>query len=169
MSNVIYGNVVGGGSAPLKTLILTDEDGNEVVGVVTESIQVFDATPRDVRINKTFVSDNGIETGENTITYRTEQGYIGVSPGDGFIIPLYDYNLYDYSKLQCIITKYNTNISNSVAADRVVLGDCVYPTGSTSKMSDVSKDASSQSINLNIENNSESDYIIHYFTYREEE
>lgn len=164
----IYGNMIGGGSAPLKTLILVDESGNETVGVVTESLQMFDATPADVRINKTFVSDNGIETGENTITYRTEQGFVGIKAGKNFSIPLYNYDLYDYTKLQCIITPYNTSIANSVAADKVVIGDCVYPTGSTIKLSDVSKDIESQSINLNIVNDSESRYIIHYFTYREE-
>jgi hypothetical protein len=168
MSNVIYGNMVGGGVAPLKTLILTDENGNEVVGVVTESIQIFDATPADVIIGKTFVSNEGIQVGENTKTYRTEQGYVLIPVGKNFIISLYDYDMYDYTKLQCIIAPYNTTIENSVATDKVVINDCVYPVGSTVKLSDISKDSKTQSVNLNITNNSESRYVIHYFTYREE-
>lgn len=168
MSNVIYGNMVGGGTAPLKTLILTDENGNEVIGVVTESVQVFDATPADVKIGKTFVSNDGIGVGEDTKTYRTEQGSVIISANKKFLIPLYEYNLYDYTKLQCIIAPYNINPANSTAADMVVIGDSVYAVKSTEKISDVSKDTDLQAINLNIINNSESKYIIHYFTYREE-
>lgn len=59
----IFGNVVGGGSGFGKTIILEDESGNQIIGIVTESLQVFDATPADVKIGKKFASDNGIEVG----------------------------------------------------------------------------------------------------------
>lgn len=169
MSNVIYGNMVGGGSAPLKTLILTDENGNEVVGVVTESVQAFNATPADVRINKTFVSDNGIETGENTITYRTEQGVQLIFPGDLFSLSLPDYDHYDYAQLQCMFALYNTNLENSVAVDKVVLQNGVFAVNSIEKIASVTKDSVVKSINFNMRNDSENIYCIYYFTYKQEE
>lgn len=161
----IYGNMVGGGSAPLKTLILTDENGNEVVGVVTESIQMFDATPADVRLNKTFVSDNGIETGENTITYRTDTGYQLILPGASFSINIPYYNQYDYNSLQCIIAPYSVD---GVAADKIAINDCVYAVKSTTKIASVAKNANTKSIDLNIINDTDNMYVIYYFTYREE-
>ena len=169
MSNVIYGNVVGGGTAPLKTLIIDDGSGNEIVGIVTESIQVFDATPADVRINKTFVSDNGIETGENTITYRTEQGFQLVRPNKDFILPLSEYNKYNYTELQCMIAPFNTTVEDSVAVDKVVLKNSVFAVNSIEQLSVVTKDNNSKSINLNITNTSEKIYCIYYFTYCQEE
>lgn len=165
----IYGNMVGGGSAPLKTLILTDENGNEVVGVVTESVQMFDATPADVRINKTFVSDNGIESGENTITYRTEQSSWLILPGEQFSIPLEHYDQYCYTKFQCIISQYNTRINDSVYTDKISFGDKVYAVNSLESLSSVTKNTNTKSIDLNIINNTDNMYFIHYFTYKQEE
>ena len=164
----IYGNMVGGGSAPLKTLILTDENGNEVVGVVTDSVQAFSATPADVRINKTFVSDNGIETGENTITYRTFKGECLIFPQENFSIPLRNNNHYDYTKFQGIITKFGTSIDDSVYAEKIALNNAVFNVNSTEKMSDITKNATSKSIDLNIINNTNDMYLIHFFTYKEE-
>lgn len=166
--SVISGNMVGG-AAPLKTLILTDESGNELVGVVTENAQVFDATPADVRINKTFVSDNGIETGENTITYRTEQGTRLIMPGEDFMLPLSQHNKYNYTELQCMFAPFHTNPANSVAVDKIVLQNGVFAVNSTEKIASVIKDSITKSINFNISNTSENVYCIHYFTYCQEE
>lgn len=170
MSNVIYGNMVGGGSAPLKTLILTDKNGNEVVGVVTESVQIFDATPADVRINKTFVSDNGIETGENTITYRTTVGYKIVAPGSVFSVSLPRYNEYNYTSFQCLMCVADlANINNSVCTTMISINNGVYEVNSTIKLADVSKNAETKSVDLNVTNNSESYYLIYFSTYCQEE
>lgn len=168
MSGIISGNMVGGG-APLKTLILTDESGNEVVGVVTENVQAFSATPADVRINKTFVSDNGIETGENTITYRTEQGFQLIRPGQDFVIQLKEYNQYNYTGLQCMIAPFNTSSNDSVAVDMVVLRNGVFKVNSTEQVASVTKDDIAKSINFNINNTSDNFYCIYYFTYCQEE
>jgi len=166
--SVISGNMVGG-AAPLRTLILTDESGNELVGVVTENAQVFNATPADVRINKTFVSDNGIETGENTITYRTWQGTKLILSGQEFSIPLDLYDQYNYTKLQCIVTKYSSNADDRMAATKIILNDGVYNVGSSVMLAEVTKNASTKSIDFNITNDTNDIYMIHYFTYKEEE
>lgn len=62
MSGVIFGNMVGGVS-PLKTVTLVDDNGNEFVGVVTDSEVVFTAVDSDVRKGKVYASDNGISVG----------------------------------------------------------------------------------------------------------
>lgn len=164
----LYGNMIGG-VAPLKTVILTDENGNEITGVFTESVHVFDATPADVRINKTFVSDNGIETGENTITYRTEQGRQMIMPGEDFVLPLSDYNKYNYTELQCMIAPFNTTLEDSVAVEKIVLKNVVFAVNSAERISSVTKDDIMKSINFNITNTSENIYFIYYFTYCQEE
>lgn len=62
MSEVIFGNMVGG-TAPLKTVKFVDEDGDEVVGVITDSEVIFTAADSDVRKGKVYASDNGVSTG----------------------------------------------------------------------------------------------------------
>lgn len=165
---MIYGNAIGG-TAPIKTLTIVDENNNEYVGVVTGSEVIFDATPADVKINKTFVSNEGILVGKNTITYRTTTGYKLIQSGEAFTIPLADYNQYDYTKFQAIIVPYNTNFSNSVAAEKIVLNDCIYAVGSTDKIADVVKNDDTKSIDFNIINDSNKNYMVYYFTYHEEE
>lgn len=165
---MISGNMVGSYSQIGKTFILVDENGTELTGVCVDNLQVFDATTADVKIGKTFASDEGVLVGIDTKTYRTEQGCIIIPAGKEFTIPFYEYSLYDYTKLQCIIAPYNISPYSSVAADKVVIGDSVYAVCSTEKLSDVTKDEGSQSIKLNIVNDSELKYVIHYFAYREE-
>ena len=60
---MINGNIVGFCAAPLKTVILIDEYGNELTGVVTDSEVVFTATDNDVLEGKIYVGDNGISVG----------------------------------------------------------------------------------------------------------
>lgn len=69
----IYGNATGGFGFP-KTFVLTDKDGNEFTGVVTEQKTVFTATKDDVKTGKIFASDEGIQTGvmKDCITISTK-------------------------------------------------------------------------------------------------
>lgn len=62
MSNIICGNIVGG-KAPLNTILFEDENGNQLMGVVTGSEVILTAGPEDVRKGKIFVSDSGISVG----------------------------------------------------------------------------------------------------------
>ena len=73
-----------------------------------------------------------------------------------------------YTKLQCLISKFNTSVDDSVAVDKVVIGDNVYAVNSTIPLAAVTKDAATKSIKLNIKNESSVDYVLRYFTYREE-
>ena len=62
MSGAIFGNMIGG-VAPLRTVILVDDDGNEVVGIITDSEVVFTAEDSDVRKGKIYASDKGVSVG----------------------------------------------------------------------------------------------------------
>lgn len=168
---MINGNAVGGIVGYGKTFILTDENGNELTGVVTGEEVIFTADPvKDIRAGKVAATDAGVVTGSKDIpAYRTEKGYYMILDGDQFSLSsMSKYNMYDYTELQCIIAPFNSNADNSVSSDKIVLYDNVYSVNSNIPLSTVSKNSENKSIDLNIVNNSGMDYIIHYFTYREE-
>lgn len=62
---MICGNIVGG-FAPLKTLILVDENNNEIIGTVVENVTMFDATAEDIKAGKVAATDSGIVVGTHT-------------------------------------------------------------------------------------------------------
>lgn len=167
---MISGNMVGSYSQMGKTFIIQDENGNEITAVVTDQEQIFTATDNDVREGMTYASDSGISTGSKDIpAYRTTAGYVTVFPDEDFAIySLARNSKYDYTELQCIITLFNTTVSDSVAAEKIVVENAVYNVGDTIKLADVVKDTNGKLINLNITNNSENTYLIRYFTYKEE-
>lgn len=59
---MICGNFVGG-TIPLKTLKLVDENNNEILGVVVDEEVVFTATDSDVLKGKVYAGDNGVSVG----------------------------------------------------------------------------------------------------------
>ena len=167
----IIGNMVGG-SAPLKTVILTDESGNEVAtGVVVDQEVVFTATDNDVREGMVYASDSGVSTGTKDIPiYRTRAGMELIPPNSDFSISMPKYNGYDYTVFQCMISLADLdNIDNSVSTSMIALNDGIYEVNSTNKIANISKNTSMQSIDFNITNDSDDHYVVHYFTYREEE
>ena len=165
----IYGNPVGG-ALNAKTFMLEVNGGKtEIAATVVGEETVFDATPNDVRTGKKFATSSGVEVGTKDIpTYRTAQGAVIIKPNENFSIVLEGYSQYDYTKLQCLISKFNTSVDDSVAVDKVVIGDNVYAVNSTIPLAAVTKDAATKSIKLNIKNESSVDYVLRYFTYREE-
>ena len=61
--DIIYGNLVGSGSDVLKTVLLVDESGNELMGVVVGEETLLTAQDSDVLEGKVYVGDNGVSTG----------------------------------------------------------------------------------------------------------
>lgn len=164
----IYGNATGGFGMP-KTLVLVDENNNELTGVVVDDVVVFDATLNDIRAGKIAANAEGVVTGTKDIpAYRTTQGCQVIPVGSAFSISLAEYSQYDYTKLQCMIAPLNTDVYDSCAVDKIVLNDGVYMTQSTDKITDVTKNSETQSIDLNIVNDSSTVYFIYFFTYRED-
>ena len=165
----IYGNPVGG-ALNAKTFMLEVNGGKtEIAATVVGEETVFDATPNDVRTGKTFATSSGVAVGTKDIpAYRTAQGAVIIKPNENFSIVLEGYSQYDYTKLQCLISKFNTSVDDSVAVDKVVIVDNRYAVNSTIPLAAVTKDAATKSIKLNIKNESRVDYLLRYFTYREE-
>ena len=166
---MIYGNPVGG-ALNAKTYQLECNGGTaEIMAVVVDEETIFDADVNDVRAGKVFATNNGVKVGTKNIpAYNTCAGYRIIAPNEEFKIVLSASDLYDYTNLQCIICPFNTSISDSVAADRVVIDGNLYEVNSSTVLSEVTKDATEKAIKLGITNDSSSSSIIRLFTYKEE-
>ena len=164
----ISGNLVGSYSQIGKTLMLVDENGNEITGIVVDQEVIFDATDNDVRLGSVYAGDSGVSIGTKVIpAYHTTEGYKFITSGSDFVIQIVQNEKYDFTKFQAIICPYSTSIADSVAAEKVVINDGVYIVNSTELIATVTKDSETQSINLGIKNESSSIYLIRYFTYKE--
>ena len=165
---MISGNMVGTYSQIGKTLILIDEDGYEIPGVIVDQETLFNVTVEDVKLGKTFAGSEGVQIGVDTRTYRATHGNKFIFPGESFSIVLEQYDQYDYTQFQAMIAVYNTSITDSVSTDKIALYNAVYNTSSNSKLADITKNATLKSIDLNIVNDTDNTYVIHYNTYKEE-
>lgn len=59
---MIIGNMVGG-TAPIKTVKIVDEENNEIIGVIVDSEVIFTARDEDVLEGKVYAGDNGVSVG----------------------------------------------------------------------------------------------------------
>lgn len=149
-----------------ETVILVDEDGNELPAVFTDETVELTATANDIRKGCTAVNGDGIVTGEKEIpSYHTTEG-IAVIPAGGAFSIISSY--YDYTKLQAIICVFNTSLTDSTAAEKVVIGDGVYAVMSTDVLSTLSKNDNTKSVELGIANDSGETRLIRYIMYKEE-
>lgn len=167
---MINGNMVGAYNQMGKTLTLVDENGNEIVGVIVDQEVVFTACDNDVREGMVYASDEGVSVGTKVIPiYHTCQGARLITKGSPVIIPNMNTTLdyYDYTKLQAIICLFNTTLDNSVAAQKVAIEDRVYNVQSTESVSTVIKNHDAQTIDLGIVNDSSTNWVIKFFTYKE--
>ena len=167
---MISGNMVGSYSQLGKTFIIEDENGSQFTGVVTDKEVIFTANAAtDIREGTIAATDEGIVTGTKRIpSYETTQEAWLVFPGESFSVPLDTYDKYNYTKFQCVITKFETSVEDSVFTDRVSLNNCVYAVNSTEVLSNITKNSDTKSIDLNIINDTENTYVVQYFTYKEE-
>lgn len=153
------------GGGPLETFILVDEDGYEMAATLTEEEVELTATPNDIRIGTTAVTDAGVTTGEKEIpAYYVSEGYRIVPKGDSFVVPS---DLYDYTKFQAAICSYNTKPTDSVATTHVALLDNIYAVNSAEPIARITKNASSNGIDLGITNESDKMCIVRYFMFKE--
>lgn len=163
----ILGNATGGFGFP-RTYVITDSNGNELMATYVESKTIFTATDNDVREGSVYAGDSGVSTGTKIIpAYHTYEGYRLITSGSTFKVILSDFDLYDYTKLLCVICPYNTSVSKSVATEKVAIENNVYLSNSTEVISAVIKDSNEKAINLGIVNDTSNLYIIRFFTYKE--
>lgn len=150
------------------TYILVDEAGNEIPAVFVDNTQVFTATANDIRIGTTAVTDSGVTEGTKEIpAYITTEGIVAVPVGSSFIIPMHS-DKCAYTKLQALLCKFNSSLSDSVETDRVSIDGKVYNTQSAEAIATVTVDIDAQTINLGIVNTGDDPYVLRYFTYKEE-
>lgn len=164
-----WGNATGGFGFP-KTYIITDSDGNEFTGVYVESETIFTATDNDVRKGRVYASDNGVSTGTKDIpAYHTFEGYRVVTNGSVLSIPNLapEIDSYDYTKLQALVCVFNTNITDSVSTEKVVINGNVYNVQSIDAISSIIKNHEEKKINLGITNESGNVWVLRYFMYKE--
>lgn len=155
------------GDAEGQTYLLLDESGNEVLAALVDEDVNLTATEDDIREGATAVTEAGVTTGTKVIpSYHTTEGARVIRPGRAFEI-VFDDELYDFTKLQAIICPYAGGLASSVAAEKVAIEDGVYPANSTELLATVSRDSKNKSINLGIVNNSDSMYLLRFFTYKE--
>lgn len=152
-----------------KSYIFVDENGNEIAGALVSQETVFDATENDVREGKVFATELGVKTGEKVIpSYHTVAGKKKVTSGSSFVISLYDkLGLSDFTELQVIICEYNNSFAESVAAVKTAIDKNVYEVGSTEVIAVVTKDTENGKIDLGITNESDKDYLLRYFLFKE--
>ena len=161
---MIYGNAVGG-SGLERAFILVDDEGKEFPAVFVENEVVFTATANDIRLGKVAASESGVVEGTKEIPpYYTVEGYRAVANGTRFILPSV---YYDYTKLLAIICPFNTSMANSVSAEKVSIGDRVYPVLSTEPETEVVKDTNNSRIDFGFTNTSGKNYLIRFMLYKE--
>lgn len=151
-----------------RTLLLEDEDGNQVVGVIVGSEQIFTADENDIRQGKVAATNEGVTEGKKVIpSYHTTQGFRFIPAGDTFYLPLSDQDAYDFTELQALMCRFNGSLAGSVAAEKVSIAGAVYPVASTEVLATVVKDAENKAIQFGITNNEDVPFILRYFTYKE--
>lgn len=148
-----------------QTYILVDEDGYEIPAVLTEEEVELTATPNDIRIGTTAVTDTGVTVGEKEIpSYNTTEGFRAFPNGSKIALTIKDY---DYSKMQAIVCAFNTSLTDSVSAEKVVINGNLYPVHSTTVEATITKNDDMTQIDFGITNNSGSPYVVRYFMYKE--
>ena len=150
------------------TYMLVDESGNEIPAVFVENETIFTATENDIRIGKIAANQNGIVTGTKEIpSYRAEEGHVVIKSGKSMDISMFS-DMCQYTTLQVIVCGYNTNVEDSVSAEKVVIKDNVYNVGSTVSLSVVSVDAAAQSIKLGLTNTGDSSVVLRFMIIKED-
>ena len=160
-----YHRGLGSGSDDTQMYILLDEDGNEYPAVLVDEETVFDATANDIREGKVAATEDGVTTGTKEIpAYYTWEGFRVIPNGQACKMAMTDY---DYTKIQAVFCLFNTNLSDSLASDRVSINDKVYPVLSTDPEADVIKNDEGAYIDFGIINESGKPYLIRYIMYKE--
>lgn len=163
-----YGSGSGSSGDEDGTYILVDESGNRIPAVMVAEETVFTATANDIREGTVAATEEGVTVGTKEIpSYIARDGIAVVLPGYEFTIEL-EADRCDYTKFQAIFCKLGSSVTTSVESDKVAMMDQVYNVNSTEAIATVTPDPDNGCIHLGILNDSDTTYIIRYFSYKEE-
>lgn len=163
-----YGSGSGSSGDEDGTYILVDESGNRIPAVMVAEETVFTATANDIREGTVAATEEGVTVGTKEIpAYIVRDGVSVVSPGSDFVIQLTS-SMCEYTELQAIFCRLGSSVTTSVESDRVSIMDQVYNVNSTDVIASVTPDPDNGCIRFGISNDSDSVYIIRYFSYKEE-
>lgn len=150
------------------TFIFVDKDGNEYPAIYVDSEVKFTATENDIRLGKTAITGDGVVTGTKDIpNYRAQEGVVEIEPDSALDIFMFS-DMCQYTVLQSIICRYNTSIDDSVSAEKVVIGNKVYNTGSVDTLANVTVDTDTQAVKLGLTNDSDESLVIRYMIIKED-
>lgn len=155
---------------PADTYVLVTEDGNEYTGVMTHEEVTLTAIANDIREGTTGLTVNGVTKGTAKIpAYHTWQGVKLIPNGSNYSIPNIDpvIDYHDFTEMQSMICVYNTSTANSVATEKVTIGDKLYAVESTEAISTLTKNSANKSIDYGVVNSSGSLRVIRFFMYKE--
>ena len=140
------------------TYILVDENGNEIPAVLVDEEVELTATPNDIRIGTTAVTEAGVTTGEKEIpSYHSSEGSRLVLNGARFVLAMPNY---EYTKLQAIFC------TNSVSAEKVAINNKVYSVQSNVAEAEITVNAGGY-IDFGIVNETGKPCLIRYFSFKE--
>ena len=164
----IYGNPVGG-ALNAKTYELQYNGGTTpIMAVVVDEEKVFDATENDVRKGKVFASNDGMKIGQKNIpAYETRMSTLLVLPNETCSIPLSSEDRYAYTKFQCIVVIFSSDYDSNVTTKYISIENNLFSVETSKKVSNITQNSETKSVDLNITNDSEDIYQIRYFTYKE--
>lgn len=149
--------------------LLVDENGNELNAVlVEEGVNLTADATTDIRAGTTAVTANGIETGKKEIpAYYVTEGTKLITAGSAFSMKI-PHGRYAYTKMQALFCVFNTSLSDSVSTEKVAINGYVYATNSTEPIAAIMINDDTESVDFGITNDSESMYLVRYFSYKEE-
>ena len=146
--------------------VLTNADGTQkaYAQLSNKTPITLTAQANDIRLNTSAITNEGYTEGTKEIpAYHSRTGAKIIQAGDAMTITL---PRYDYSELQVVISNFNTDIYDSVEVTATTIDNSVYETKSTNKLADITLDADSKSILLNVTADVKS--VLRYFTMKEE-
>ena len=147
--------------------VLSNADGSQKIYAQLSSKDpiTLTATENDIRLGSTAITNVGYTEGNKDIpAYYTRTGAKIIQAGSNVSITLP--NLYDYSELQATLSNFKTNIYGSVEVVSSSIEDSVYEAKSTTKLSDITLNDETSTINLGITAGVKS--VLRYFIMKEE-
>lgn len=146
--------------------VLSNADGSQKIYAQLSSREPIKLTARanDIRLNTSAITNEGYTEGTKDIpAYHTSYGYKLLPAGKEVKLTIHDA---DYKKLMVSIAPFNSSVNESVSVNYTSIDDSVYEAKTTTKVSNITKDLSTETINFGITVTEKS--VLRFFIVKEE-